>query len=106
MVAVVAAGAGVAERPSVVMGFLAAAFLFVPLEQLLPLVPRAGLRRSAWVDIVHVFANRIPITIGTGLVLAAVAPRCALPSPTTSGRPCSAGRSRPSSSPRSWSPTS
>lgn len=71
---VAAAGIGVVERPQLLVGFLVAALVFVPLEQLLPLVPRAGLRRSAWVDLAHTFANRIPITVGTGVALATVAP--------------------------------
>ncbi len=69
-----AVGVGIADRPALVVGFLICAAVFIPLEQLLPLVPRAGWRRSAWVDIAHTFGNRLPITIGTGALLGAVAP--------------------------------
>jgi sterol desaturase/sphingolipid hydroxylase (fatty acid hydroxylase superfamily) len=77
----VAVAVGVLERPALVVGFVVCAMVFVPLEEILPLVPRAGLRRSAWVDITHTFANRIPITVGIGVGLAFLAPhaRAAFP---------------------------
>ena len=65
---------GIAQQPMLLMGFLICAAVFIPVEELWPLIPRTGWRRDAWVDIVHTFGNRIPITIGTGAVVTAVAP--------------------------------
>ncbi|HXV93789.1 MAG TPA: sterol desaturase family protein [Pseudonocardia sp.] len=81
VVTIAAAVAGIVDRPELVVGFLVCAAVFIPLEQLVPLVPRAGLRRTAWVDIAHAFGNRLPITFGTGVLLAWLAPvaRAAVP---------------------------
>jgi sterol desaturase/sphingolipid hydroxylase (fatty acid hydroxylase superfamily) len=81
LVTVPAVVAGTVERPLLVVGFVVCAMVFIPLEQLLPLVARTGLRRTAWVDVAHIVGNRLPITIGTGVTLAWLAPvaRAALP---------------------------
>ena len=73
-VTVAAVGVGIARQPVLLIGFVICATVFIPLEELWPLVPRAGWRRDAWVDIAHTFANRIPITVGTGAALAAAIP--------------------------------
>nr|WP_322753250.1 DUF664 domain-containing protein [Frankia sp. Cas3] len=64
---------GVVERPQLLAGFFICALLFIPLEQLLPLVRRR--RREDWyVDVAHTFANRLPITVVSTAVLTVLAP--------------------------------
>ncbi|WP_018500793.1 sterol desaturase family protein [Parafrankia discariae] len=68
-----AVAVGVLERPRLLIGFLICALVFVPLEQLVPLVQRTS--RPDWaVDVVHTFANRLPITIAVAVTLGFVGP--------------------------------
>ncbi|KPM51106.1 hypothetical protein ACG83_37430 [Frankia sp. R43] len=72
-VTAIAVLAGVLERPQLLVGFVICALLFIPLEQFVPLVRRPS--RGDWlVDVVHSFANRLPITIVAVLTLNLIAP--------------------------------
>lgn len=64
---------GVVERPRLVIGFAICALVFFPLEQLIPLVRRPP-RRDWTVDVVHSFANRLPITIAFTVALRVLGP--------------------------------
>ncbi len=73
LIAVAAVALGVLERPRLVIGFVICALVFIPLEQLVPLVRRSS--RADWaVDVTHSFANRLPITIVVTLALAVLGP--------------------------------
>ncbi|MCK9902832.1 sterol desaturase family protein [Frankia sp. Cpl3] len=67
-ITIAAVAVGVLERPQLLIGFVICAPVFVPLEQLVPLVRRPP-RRDWLVDVVHSFANRLPITIAFALLL-------------------------------------
>ncbi len=73
LIAAAAVAAGVVERPQLVIGFVICAMVFIPLEQLIPLIHRPP--RPDWVvDVVHSFANRLPITIAFAVALGVLGP--------------------------------
>jgi sterol desaturase/sphingolipid hydroxylase (fatty acid hydroxylase superfamily) len=73
IVTISAVGVGIAESPRLLVGFSICAVLFLSLEALVPLVKRP-LRRDWHVDVVHVFANRLPVTVAVSAALGVIGP--------------------------------